>query len=65
MKQPAKPAEQPKALAILVRIVDLAITFRFPEKNAIVVRCRALGRRIVTCCTFVILTSASASKMPA
>ena len=33
MKQPAKPAEQPKALAILVSIVDLAITFRFPEKT--------------------------------
>ena len=32
MKQPAKPAEQPKALAILVSIVDLAITFRFPER---------------------------------
>lgn len=33
MKQPAKPTEQPKALATLVSIVDLAITFRFPEKT--------------------------------
>jgi hypothetical protein len=33
MKQPAKPAEQPKALAILVSIVDPAITFGFPEKT--------------------------------
>jgi hypothetical protein len=33
MKLPAKPTEQPKALATLVSIVDLAITFRFPEKT--------------------------------
>jgi hypothetical protein len=33
MKQPAKPTEQPKALATLISIVDLAITFRFPEKT--------------------------------
>ena len=33
MKQPVKPTEQPKALATLVAIVDLAITFRYPEKT--------------------------------
>ena len=34
MKQSAKPTtERPKAVDTLVGIVDLAITFRFPEKT--------------------------------
>ena len=32
MKQPAKPAEQPKALDTLVAIVDQAVAFRFAER---------------------------------
>ena len=50
MKLPAKPTEQPKALATLVSIVDLAITFRFPEKTPSLSRRGASGRSIVTRC---------------
>jgi hypothetical protein len=43
MKQPVKPTEQPKALATLVNIVDLAITFRFPETPSLSDVARLVG----------------------
>ena len=32
MKQPSKPAEQPRALDTLVAMVDQAVSFRFAER---------------------------------